>query len=78
MRTQFGIVLLVVVLSAPLAVLGQGVEGRWDLTEQSNNRSYASWLEVTRDGDNWTGRILHSGGPFGRRMERVLDKSCAF
>ncbi len=39
-----------------------GFEGRWDLTEDTGERTYASWLEVTPEGDGWTGRFLHRGG----------------
>ncbi len=45
------------VLSAP-----DGFEGRWNLTERGESRSFASWLEITRDGSDWRGKFLHRGG----------------
>jgi len=43
-------------------VVAPGFEGRWDLTETTPERTFASWIEVTPDGDGWKGRFLHRGG----------------
>lgn len=49
---------------------GAGVEGRWNLTEQWESRSAASWLEIRKEGDGWTGKFLHRGGhPMPARVE---------
>ena len=47
---------------APEAIAAPGFEGSWDLTEDTGERTFASWIEVTPDGDGWKGRFLHRGG----------------
>ncbi len=44
------------------AITAPGFEGSWDLTEDTGERTFASWIEVTPDGDGWKGRFLHRGG----------------
>ena len=44
------------------AIAAPGFEGSWDITEDTGERTFASWIEVTPDGDGWTGRFLHRGG----------------
>jgi hypothetical protein len=38
------------------------IVGRWDLTVQSANATYPSWLEVTREGDKLAGRFVGRTG----------------
>lgn len=52
----------VLLLSLPPMAWAAGVEGRWNLTEQAGSRSFASWLELRREGGEWTGKYLHRGG----------------
>ena len=40
----------------------QGVTGRWDLTVGSGDKAYPSWLEITNQGDELSGRFV---GRFG-------------
>ena len=44
------------------ASAADGFEARWNLTERGEARSFASWLEINRDGSGWRGMFLHRGG----------------
>lgn len=55
------------------AVATPGFEGRWDLTESTAERTYASWIEVTPEGDGWKGRFLHRGGHAMPALVEITD-----
>lgn len=47
--------------------------GRWNITEESGERTFSSWLEVTPQGEGWTGRFLHRGGHAMPAQIKIID-----
>ena len=52
----------ILLLSAGAVFAAGDFEGRWDLTEKAQGREYASWLEISKKGSGWTGRLLSRSG----------------
>ncbi len=55
-----------------------GILGRWDLTVQSANATYPSWLEVTRDKDKLAGRFVGRTGSAGPVQVEFADGQITF
>ena len=57
-----GALLFSILFSSTGFATAQGLQGRWNITEESGAHRFSSWLEVTQAGSGWKGRFLHRGG----------------